>query len=93
MYGFAVWNIIEYHISNRCCYIKKELKELKALKRDQEEEYKIAIVIGPEGGFEPVDVEVLSESGAKVVTLGNRILRTETVALNMISVITYELET
>ena len=37
-------------------------------------------------------IRLLKENGAKIVTLGNRILRTETVALNMISVITYELE-
>ena len=39
-----------------------------------------------------MDVELLKQKGAKIVTLGNRILRTETVALNILSVITYELE-
>jgi len=39
----------------------------------------VGIIIGPEGGLEPVEVSILKESGAKVVTLGNRILRTETV--------------
>ena len=38
------------------------------------------------------DVKLLEESGAKVITLGNRILRTETVALNVLSNIMYELE-
>ena len=37
-------------------------------------------------------VELLKQNGAKIVTLGNRILRTETVALNVLSVIMYELE-
>ena len=53
---------------------------------------KIGIVIGPEGGLEPKDVETLQQNGCKVITLGKRILRTETVALNMISIIMYELE-
>ena len=53
---------------------------------------KIAILIGPEGGLEEKDVEKLKENGAKIITLGNRILRTETVALNMLSIIMYELE-
>ena len=53
---------------------------------------KIAVVIGPEGGLEEKDVELLKQNGAKIVTLGNRILRTETVALNVLSVIMYELE-
>ena len=35
---------------------------------------------------------MLKENGAKIITLGNRILRTETVALNMLSILMYELE-
>lgn len=52
---------------------------------------RIGIVIGPEGGFEQTEIDILRKSGAKVVTLGKRILRTETVALAMSSVIMYEL--
>ena len=66
--------------------------ELQKLKEESFGKLKIAIVIGPEGGLEPDDVNYLKENRAKIITLGNRILRTETVALNMISVITYELE-
>ena len=35
---------------------------------------------------------MLKEKGANIITLGKRILRTETVALNILSVIMYELE-
>ena len=66
--------------------------ELEKLKDSSNNNLKIAIVIGPEGGLEPNDVELLQTSGAKIITLGNRILRTETVALNMLSIINYELE-
>lgn len=66
--------------------------ELEKLKNNPNKNIKISIVIGPEGGLEPDDVEMLKSKGAKVITLGNRILRTETVALNMISIINYELE-
>ena len=68
--------------------MKKELLKLK----EKENIITIAIVIGPEGGLEEKDVKLLQQNGAKVVTLGNRILRTETVALNMLSIIRYELE-
>lgn len=71
--------------------LKTELKKLKDTIA-QELKIKIAVVIGPEGGLEKNDVEKLKNNGAKIVTLGKRILRTETVALNVISVITYELE-
>lgn len=67
--------------------LKSILKNL-----EQKEEYKIAVVIGPEGGITEKEVELLKEKNAKVVTLGNRILRTETVALQVASVIMYELE-
>jgi len=39
----------------------------------------IGIIVGPEGGLEENEVEQLKEKGAKVVSLGKRILRTETV--------------
>lgn len=70
-------------------YLKFEIGKLKKLEKDKK---KIAIVIGPEGGLEEEEVKQLQENGAKVITLGKRILRTETVALNMISILMYELE-
>ena len=76
---------------------EKTLKEqLKLLKEQTEQKkdkvIKIGIVIGPEGGLEEQDIEKLKENGAKIITLGKRILRTETVALNVLSIIMYELE-
>ncbi|MBQ9299485.1 MAG: 16S rRNA (uracil(1498)-N(3))-methyltransferase [Clostridia bacterium] len=41
----------------------------------------LAIVIGPEGGMSPEDVAPLLEAGARAVTLGPRIFRTETAGL------------
>lgn len=52
---------------------------------------KIAIIIGPEGGFDEKEIQMLEQSNCKIVTLGNRILRTETVAIAMTSVIMYEI--
>lgn len=67
-------------------------QELEKLKNKQAEHLKIAVLIGPEGGIDEKEIAQLEESGARIVTLGNRILRTETVALNMLSIIMYELE-
>lgn len=69
--------------------LKQELLNIKQIGK---EELKIAIVIGPEGGIESKEIEEWKENGAKIITLGKRILRTETVALQMLSVIMYELE-
>lgn len=38
-----------------------------------------SIVIGPEGGFIPYEVDLLIKNGCQAVSLGNRIIRTETV--------------
>jgi 16S rRNA (uracil1498-N3)-methyltransferase len=69
--------------------IKNELKNIKLNKKDN---LKIAVIIGPEGGIEETEIKLLKNYGAKIVTLGNRILRTETVALNVLSIIMYEFE-
>ena len=53
---------------------------------------KIGIIIGPEGGIDSKEVEMLKNAGAITVTLGKRILRTETVGIAMTSIILYELD-
>ena len=72
--------------------IKNELKQLKEKNQNKNEDVKIAILIGPEGGIAEEEVEIARKKGAKIITLGKRILRTETVALNVLSIIMYELE-
>ncbi|MBQ9135598.1 MAG: 16S rRNA (uracil(1498)-N(3))-methyltransferase [Lachnospiraceae bacterium] len=52
----------------------------------------IAIFIGPEGGFEEVEVVKAKESGVEPITLGKRILRTETAGFTVMAWIMYQLE-
>lgn len=52
----------------------------------------IAVFIGPEGGFEVAEVEIIKNSGFEVITLGKRILRTETAGLALLSNIMIRLE-
>lgn len=52
----------------------------------------IAVFIGPEGGFDEAEVEAALAQRAEAVTLGKRILRTETAGLTMLSILMYELE-
>ena len=65
--------------------LKRALKENSSAKS-------IALIIGPEGGFEPAEVEGIIERGGMAVSLGRRILRTETAGMAAIAQITYELE-
>lgn len=52
----------------------------------------IAIFIGPEGGFETTEIEQAVSSGIVPITLGKRILRTETAGFTVLSWIMYQLE-
>ena len=53
----------------------------------------VAVLIGPEGGFEETEVEEAQEAGFLPVTLGKRILRTETAGMTVLSILMYLLET
>lgn len=66
--------------------IKAMIRNLKGKKINS-----IAILIGPEGGFEEEEIEKLDNLGAQIVTLGPRILRTETAGLVCASLLFYEL--
>ncbi len=52
----------------------------------------IAVFIGPEGGFEETEVDKALASGIEPVTLGKRILRTETAGFTVMAWIMYQLE-
>ena len=71
---------------------EKETSLKKVLKDVNKSNLKIAVIIGPEGGLEMQEVELLQNNGAKVVTLGKRILRTETAPIVICSNIMYELD-
>ena len=53
---------------------------------------KIGIFIGPEGGFTESEVEEAKKIGARAITLGRRILRTETAGMATMSVLMYLME-
>lgn len=75
--------------------LKTELQKLeKKIKSNNssEQQYNIAIVIGPEGGISEKELVMLAEKNAKFVSLGKRILRTETAGVVMAGNIIYELE-
>lgn len=70
--------------------IKTLINELR--KKDIADEIKsVGIFIGPEGGIEESEIERLKEKDAHIVTLGKRILRTETAGFVAASLIQYEL--
>lgn len=67
--------------------LKNELRNIK-----NKDNLKVGVIIGPEGGIDVQEVEAMVKAGAKTITLGKRILRTETAGMAITSIILYELE-
>ena len=68
--------------------MEKTRELISSLKPGEE----IAIFIGPEGGFEENEIQMALENGIEPITLGKRILRTETAGFTVLSWIMYQLE-
>lgn len=65
---------------------------MSSLKDEVKNEVKnVAVVVGSEGGFEQFEIDKLKALGAYIVTLGPRILRTETAGFVCVSLLMYEL--
>ena len=64
----------------------------RALIESIEPGQEVAVFIGPEGGFEESEIQLAMEAGIIPVTMGKRILRTETAGFTMLSWIMYQLE-
>ena len=71
-------------------YENEEKNTIKEILQEYKEAKNIAIIIGPEGGIEGKEIEKMLCAGAKAVTLGSRILRTETAPIAVLSMIMYE---
>lgn len=72
-----------------CSTIEKNLNIKNILKKNVNYD-RINVVIGPEGGFSLKEEKILNSLGFVSVSLGNRIMRVETVPLFILSVIQYE---
>ena len=77
-------NAEDFGIKSLINHLRNEDKDLNDIKD-------VGILIGPEGGFEEDEIRLLKEQGFYIVTLGNRILRTETAGFTATALIQYEL--
>lgn len=68
------------------------MEQTKHLIESVEPGQQIAIFIGPEGGFDPEEIRIATEAGIQPITLGKRILRTETAGFTTIAWLMYQLE-
>lgn len=77
--------LIPYELAEGMQHTKQMIEAVKP-------EQSIAVFIGPEGGFEESEIQMAREAGIEPVTLGRRILRTETAGFTVISWLMYQLE-
>lgn len=77
--------IIPYELAEG---MEKTKEIIRSLKPGED----VAIFIGPEGGFDEAEVALAMENGIVPITLGKRILRTETAGMTVLSWIMYQLE-
>lgn len=64
---------------------KEGMKSTKKALSKMQKGMKVGILIGPEGGFDEKEIELAENSGGLIVSLGKRILRTETAAITALS--------
>jgi 16S rRNA (uracil1498-N3)-methyltransferase len=69
---------------------ERERIKLKEVLERSKEKRKIFFIIGPEGGFNQLEVDEAKKAGFIPVTLGRRILRAETASLCFLSILQYE---
>ncbi len=70
--------LVPYESKNGMADTKEALSQIKS-------GMSVGILIGPEGGFDEKEIEQAFEIGGKVISLGKRILRTETAAITSVS--------
>ena len=72
--------------------IENIVSEVDKQRDDQQDKKTIGIFIGPEGGFADMEAKELQEIGAKTMSLGHRILRTETAGMTVMSILSFMLD-
>ena len=85
MAGKLEKNVIPYELFD-------DMEATKQVLENITEAAEIGIFIGPEGGFERGEVDAAVAQGIKPISLGKRILRTETAGLAALSILMFLIE-
>ena len=78
-------NLIPYELAEDMAAARAEIAQIRP-------GMSVGIFIGPEGGFDTEEVELAKAHGVRPITLGRRILRTETAGMAALSVLMFHLE-
>lgn len=80
--------------SDDLCFAPYECEEKRTLREallSDDKPKTVSFMIGPEGGYDLMEIEKLQAAGIKTVTLGRRILRTETAGEAVLAMVMYEI--
>lgn len=69
------------------CNTREDNKNIQEVLQNNKNISSLAIIVGPEGGFDPDEIKKLTDVGALSISLGKRILRTETAGIYVLSVL------
>ena len=81
------YNLLFYENANGIAETKRVLTEIK---NKDNKDVIINLIIGPEGGFSNAEIEKAKNKKVSILSLGERILRTETAAVTAMSIVMYE---
>ena len=84
------WNILFYENAKGISRTREIIKEIKE-KAQSGNDICVNLIIGPEGGFSAREIDMAKDKGIIILSLGERILRTETAAVAALSIFMYEL--
>lgn len=85
------FNLLFYENASKIAETKNVIQSIKK-KVNENNDITINVIIGPEGGFSKKEIEKAEQKGFNILSLGERILRTETAAVTALSIIMYELQ-
>ncbi|MBR3634800.1 MAG: RsmE family RNA methyltransferase, partial [Lachnospiraceae bacterium] len=77
--------LIPYEMAEKMSHTRDVISKIK-------QGESVGIIIGPEGGISEKEIQLAGENGFESVTLGKRILRTETAGMTVLSILMYHLE-
>ena len=86
-----MYNLLLYENARGMLGTKEKIDEIIKSHRDKNaDKIEVNVIIGPEGGFSEKEINLAKESGLDILSLGDRILRTETAAITAMSILMYE---
>ena len=91
-FGEALQQVKDMEVKLIPYELAEGMEKTKEIIGNLPENVDIAVFIGPEGGFEEKEIEKAMNAGVQPITLGKRILRTETAGFTVMAWIMYQLE-